>query len=138
MPRTRLASVQRRAARQGRGLDPFHTVRDIHGASRRARKRPRCNGRKSARAAMGADRRDLLTLVLVEAFRLTVAGVAAGLTASFGLTRLLKAQLFGVTPSDPLTFVVASLILIAVALAAGCIPALRASNVDPVVALRRL
>jgi ABC-type antimicrobial peptide transport system permease subunit len=88
------------------------------------------------RAALGANRRDTLNLVLVQAMRMTVAGLAAGIAASFGLTRLLRAQLFGVKPSDLLTLTAVPLILLVVALAAACIPALRASRVDPLVALR--
>ena len=88
------------------------------------------------RAALGANRRDTLHLVLLQALRMTVAGVAAGVAAALGLTRLLSAQLFGVQPSDPLTFTAVPLILLVVALAAACIPALRASRVDPLVALR--
>ena len=88
------------------------------------------------RTALGATRRDTLNLVLFQALRITVAGLAVGVAAAFGLTRLLNAQLFGVKPSDPLTFTAAPLILLLVALAAACIPALRASRVDPLVALR--
>jgi putative ABC transport system permease protein len=88
------------------------------------------------RAALGANRRDTLNLVLLQALRMTVAGLAAGVAAAFGLTRLLSAQLFGVKPWDPLTFTAVPLILLVVALAAACIPALRASRVDPLVALR--
>lgn len=88
------------------------------------------------RAALGANRGDTLNLVLRQALRITVAGLAAGVAASFGLTRLLSAQLFGVKPSDPLTFIAVPLILLVVALAAAFIPALRASRVDPLVALR--
>jgi ABC-type antimicrobial peptide transport system permease subunit len=67
---------------------------------------------------------------------MTLAGLAVGVAAAFGLTRLLNAQLFGVKPSDPLTFAAVPAILLVVALAAACIPALRASRVDPLVALR--
>ncbi len=88
------------------------------------------------RTALGATRRDTLSLVLFQAFRITLAGLAAGVAAAFGLTRLLHAELFGVKPSDPLTFAAAPLLLLIVALAAACIPALRASRVDPLVALR--
>ncbi len=88
------------------------------------------------RVALGADRRDTLNLVLLQALRMTVAGIAVGGAASFGLTRLLRAELFGVKPSDPLTFAVVPVVLLAVALAGACIPALRASRVDPLVALR--
>ena len=88
------------------------------------------------RIALGANSGDTLRLVLREALGMTIAGVAAGLAAAFGLTRLLAAQLFGVKPSDPLTFGAVSLILIAVALAAAYVPARRASRTDPLVALR--
>jgi predicted permease len=88
------------------------------------------------RVALGANRRDTVILVLLESLRTTLAGVAAGVVASFWLMRLLTAQLFGVRPSDPLTLISVSVILLTVALAAACVPALRASRVDPVVALR--
>ena len=88
------------------------------------------------RAALGANRRDVLNLMLLQALRMAIAGIAAGIAASFGLTRLLSAQLFGVKPSDPFTFTVVPLTLLVVSLAAACIPALRASRVDPLVALR--
>jgi putative ABC transport system permease protein len=88
------------------------------------------------RAALGANRRDTLRLVLLQALRMTIAGVGAGIAASFGLTRLLSTQLFGVKPSDPLTFAAAPLILLAVAIAAACVPALRATRIDPLTALR--
>jgi predicted permease len=88
------------------------------------------------RAALGANRRDTLALVLMQALRMTMAGVVAGIAASFGLMRLLNAELFSVKPSDPLTFAASPLILLAVALTAACIPALRATRVDPITALR--
>lgn len=88
------------------------------------------------RAALGASRRHTLSLVLLQAFRMTLIGVAAGVAASFGFTRLMTAQLFGVKPSDPVTFVAVPLILLAVAIAAAFVPALRASSVNPIVALR--
>jgi putative ABC transport system permease protein len=88
------------------------------------------------RAALGATRGDTLNLVLLHALRITTVGLAAGIAAAFGLTRLLNAQLFGVKSADPLTFIVVPLILLLVALAASCVPALRASRVDPMVALR--
>jgi len=88
------------------------------------------------RAALGADRSHTLRLVLLQALRMTVAGVAAGIAASFGLTRLLSAQLFNVKSSDPLTFAAVPVILFVVALGAACIPALRATRIDPMTALR--
>ena len=88
------------------------------------------------RAALGANRRDTVSLVFLQALRMTMAGIGAGIGASFGLTRLLSAQLFGVKPLDPLTFAAVPMILLVVGLAAAWIPALRASRLDPLTALR--
>jgi putative ABC transport system permease protein len=88
------------------------------------------------RAALGAGRSHTLKLILVEALRMALAGAGVGLAASYWLTRLLSAQLFQVKNTDVATFVVAPAILTAVALAAAWIPALRATRVDPLVALR--
>ncbi|HEY6386589.1 MAG TPA: FtsX-like permease family protein [Candidatus Acidoferrum sp.] len=88
------------------------------------------------RAALGATPGNTLGLVLGQAFHMTVVGVAIGVAASFGLTRLLAGQLFGVKSSDALTFTAVPLVLAAVALAAAWIPALRASRLDPMMALR--
>ncbi len=88
------------------------------------------------RAALGAGSRDTLGLVLGEALRLAAAGTAVGLVGAFGLTRLIRAQLWGVTPSDPLTFAVVACILLAVAVVATLAPMRRALRVDPAMALR--
>jgi putative ABC transport system permease protein len=88
------------------------------------------------RMALGADRRETLAMIVGQAMRLVVAGIAIGLGAAFGLTRLLSSLLFGVKPTDPVTFVVVPLFLALVALAATWVPARRATRVDPVVALR--
>jgi putative ABC transport system permease protein len=88
------------------------------------------------RSALGAGAGDTVRLVLRQALRMALAEAAAGIAASFWLTRLLTAQLFGVKPSDPLTFATVPLVLIGIALASAYIPARRASRVDPLVALR--
>jgi predicted permease len=87
------------------------------------------------RMALGAQRGDVLRLVLRQGAEMALAGVALGIVLAFGLTRLMRAQLFGVTPHDPLTFVAVALVLMVVALAACYIPARRAASVDPIVAL---
>jgi len=88
------------------------------------------------RMALGAERSRVLRMVLNEGLRLASIGVILGVAAAFALTRLLTSLLFGVKASDPATFVLVTLALIAVALAACWIPARRATRVDPVVALR--
>jgi putative ABC transport system permease protein len=88
------------------------------------------------RMALGAQRIDVLKLVLSDGIALTIIGIVVGLMASLAVTRLLTSQLYGVEATDPATFAVVSLILAAVALAASYIPARRATRVDPMVALR--
>jgi len=88
------------------------------------------------RVALGAQRRDILKMVLRQGIRATVAGVAIGVVAGLALTRLLRSLLYGVTPGDWLTFLSVALLLLVVALAACSIPARRATRVDPIVALR--
>jgi predicted permease len=88
------------------------------------------------RMALGANRLDILRLILREGVRLVAFGGAAGLTAAFALSRLLKSLLYGVGPHDPLSFVAVTLLLALVALAATLIPARTAMKVEPVEALR--
>jgi predicted permease len=90
------------------------------------------------RVALGAQRRDVLRLVIGDGARMALIGVAAGLAATLGLTRILTrySLLFGVSATDPLTLLAVALLLTIVALAACYIPARRALRVDPVVALR--
>ena len=88
------------------------------------------------RLAIGAQRRDVLRLVLRDGARLTLVGIAIGIIAALALTRLMASLLFEVTPTDPATFASVALLLAVVALAACYIPARRAARVDPMVALR--
>jgi putative ABC transport system permease protein len=88
------------------------------------------------RMALGAQRRLILAMVLAEGGRLVAGGIVSGLIAAFWLTRLLKNQLFEVSPTDPVLFTGVLLILVAVALLACLVPAFRATQVDPMTALR--
>jgi putative ABC transport system permease protein len=88
------------------------------------------------RMALGAQRRDVLGLMVFHGMAPALAGVAVGLAGALALTRLMATLLYGTHPSDPLTFVAVVLILSGVAVAASYLPARRASGVDPIVALR--
>ena len=89
------------------------------------------------RISLGAQPGAVLRMVLQQGLILTLLGVGIGLAASLGATRLLESQLFGVTPTDPVTFVGAPILLLTVALLAGLVPARRATNVDPLIAIRQ-
>ncbi len=88
------------------------------------------------RIALGANRSDVLRMVLGDGMKMTLIGVVIGLAAALGLTRLMASLLFGVSATDPLTFTAVAMLLSVVALAACYIPARRAMRVDPMVALR--
>jgi ABC-type antimicrobial peptide transport system permease subunit len=86
--------------------------------------------------ALGATRGSVLGMVLGQGLRLTVVGLVTGLIASFGLTRLLQAQLFNVKPTDPATLTAVAVFIAVVAFIACYVPAQRATRVDPMVTLR--
>ena len=88
------------------------------------------------RMALGAQKHHVLKLVVVKGMALALTGIAIGLAASLALTRLMRSLLFEITPTDWLTFVLTSMVLLAVALLACYIPARRATRVDPLIALR--
>lgn len=88
------------------------------------------------RIALGAKRRDVLRLVLNHGMKMALGGVALGLLVALALTRVLTKMVYGVSPTDPATFITLTLLLISVALLACMIPAWRAAKVDPLVALR--
>jgi predicted permease len=88
------------------------------------------------RMALGAERRDVLRLVLMRALRIVAAGLIAGLAGAVGVTRVLQRFLFGVTPTDPVAFTAVTLLLMAVGLMAAWLPARRATRIDPCAALR--
>jgi len=88
------------------------------------------------RMALGAERTNVLRMMLGEAGKMAVVGLAIGLVAAIGLMRLMSSLLFGVSTHDPLTFLGVALLLTLVALAACYVPARRATRGDPMVALR--
>jgi ABC-type antimicrobial peptide transport system permease subunit len=88
------------------------------------------------RLALGAQRRDVMAMVLAHGGRLAALGITIGLVAALALARTLASFLYGVQPADPITFAAVALLLCAVALLACYLPARRAMRVDPTVALR--
>jgi putative ABC transport system permease protein len=88
------------------------------------------------RMAMGAASVDILRLVMAQGLRLALTGIAIGCALAYGLSQLLRGMLFAVTPADPIVFIGVPLALLATAAAATAIPALRASRVNPIQALR--
>jgi putative ABC transport system permease protein len=90
----------------------------------------------AVRIALGAKPRDILRLVVGEGMVLALGGVTLGIAGAIGLTRLISGLLFGVSPTDPITFAVVSLLLAGVAVLASYVPARRAMKIDPMIALR--
>lgn len=88
------------------------------------------------RMALGAERRDVLRLVLTRALRIIVVGLIVGLAGAAAVTRVLQTFLFGVTPTDPIAFTIVTLLLMTVGLMAAWLPARRATRIDPCAALR--
>jgi putative ABC transport system permease protein len=86
--------------------------------------------------ALGAQPRDVLRMIVGHGLVLALLGIGIGLIASFALTRLMKGLLFGISATDPITFVAISLLLTLIGLVASWIPARRATKVDPLEALR--
>ncbi|HZF39041.1 MAG TPA: FtsX-like permease family protein, partial [Blastocatellia bacterium] len=88
------------------------------------------------RLTLGAQPRDILRLIVGQGMRLALCGIGVGLLAAYGLTRVLTGLLFGVTATDPMTFIATPLLLAVVAMLACYLPARRATEVDPLVAMR--
>jgi putative ABC transport system permease protein len=88
------------------------------------------------RTALGAQRRDVLRLVMRDGAKIALFGIAIGIAGAIALTRLMTSLLFEVKPTDPETFAVVTIVLAIVALAACYVPARRAMRIDPMVALR--
>ena len=88
------------------------------------------------RMALGASRADVLGLVVRQGAVLALVGVTAGLIGAFGITGVIRSLLYNVTPMDPSSFAAGTLFLAGIAVLASYLPARRATNVDPIVALR--
>jgi ABC-type antimicrobial peptide transport system permease subunit len=88
------------------------------------------------RVALGASRSSIFGLVIRQSLELVIAGAGLGVVAALALSRLLSSYLYGITAQDPLTFLAVAGLLVCMALAAGYLPARRATKVDPIVALR--
>jgi ABC-type antimicrobial peptide transport system permease subunit len=90
------------------------------------------------RVAIGATPRSVATMVVGQALTWTAAGAAIGMVLAFGVTRFLEGFLYGISPTDPATFGAVALLLVVVAFASAAVPAVQASRMDPLAALRNL
>ena len=88
------------------------------------------------RMALGADRRDVIRLVLLQAAKPLVGGVVLGVAAAWSLQRVIASELYGVSPLDPATFACVAAILLTVAVLSAWLPARRAAAIDPLTALK--
>jgi putative ABC transport system permease protein len=88
------------------------------------------------RMALGAGTADIIVMVVGEGVRLSIVGIVIGIAAALALTRLVSSLLYGVAPADPVSFVISAVVLLAIALLSSYLPARRAAEVDPLVALR--
>jgi ABC-type antimicrobial peptide transport system permease subunit len=88
------------------------------------------------RVALGAGRGDVLGLIVGKSLSLTLAGLVAGAAVALGLSRVLASLLYGVGAADPLTFASIAVLLTGVSLLASALPALRATRIDPLIAIR--
>jgi ABC-type antimicrobial peptide transport system permease subunit len=88
------------------------------------------------RIALGANRRDVVSLILTRAARAAAGGVAAGIAGAIVFRKAIASQLYGVSPTDPMVVIAVSALLGAVAITAALIPAIKATNIDPMTALR--
>ena len=137
----RAAAAPRAAATHHAGtlLTGAHSAALLAGAGARIElhaTRHRAGSATTDASALGADRSQVLGMILKQGLRLAAAGITVGVVGAFGLTRLMQTLLYQVRPSDPLTFVSVPLGLIGVAIIASCIPGLRATRVSPSTALR--
>jgi putative ABC transport system permease protein len=89
------------------------------------------------RVALGASRRQVFQIILGQALMMTAIGVACGIVGALGLTRMIESMLFDVTPTDAATFAAVTVLVVAVAILASYLPAHRATNADPMAALRQ-
>ena len=88
------------------------------------------------RMALGAQPRHVLRLVVGESLRIVLIGVVVGALGAYVASQMIRQMLFGVTPTDPLTFTVAAVLMVSVAVIASLFPAYRALKTDPIIALR--